>query len=325
MSDPRFGYLLPTRERIMEGEPATGPLLDLAARAEALGYDSVWVGDSLLARPRHEPLTLLAGVAGRVPRVALGTAVLLPALRNPVLLAHQVATLDQVSEGRFILGVGIARDVPNIRAEFTAAGVPFEKRVGRMMEGLRLCRALWRGEDVNWDGRWQVRDGVLAPVPYRAGGPPIWIGGNTPASLERVGKHFDGWFPNAPNAAQFATQWQQVHDIASAAGRDPSRLSAAMYLTLTIDEDTQRASARMDAFLEGYYGAPAAVLRQRQAVYSGAASGVAEWLDGYAKAGATDLVLRFTGDHERHLEAMAQVRASNVIARSAATKQSRSG
>ena len=140
---PKIGYLLPTREQIMEGRAETGSLLALAARAETLGYDLVWVGDLVLARPRHDPLTLLAGVAGRVPRVALGTAVLLPALRNPVLLAQQVATLDQVSEGRFILGVGIARDVPNIRAEFAACGVPFEKRVGRMMEGLRLCRALW--------------------------------------------------------------------------------------------------------------------------------------------------------------------------------------
>ena len=182
MMPPRIGYLLPTREQIMEGRPDAAPLLALAERAEALGYDSVWVGDSVLARPRHDPLTLLAGVAGRVPRVALGTAVLLPALRNPVLLAHQVATLDQVSEGRFILGVGIARDVPNIRAEFAACGVPFEKRVGRMMEGLRLCRALWSGEPVDWDGRWPV-SGALAPMPHRPGGPPIWIGGNTPASL----------------------------------------------------------------------------------------------------------------------------------------------
>src|ERR1700733_5456056 len=185
----KIGYLLPTREHAMEGRPEAAPLLALAEHAEALGYASVWVGDSLLARPRHEPLTLLAGVAGRVKRVQLGTAVLLPALRNPVLLAHQVATLDQVSEGRFILGVGIARDVPNIRAEFAACGVPFEKRVGRMMEGLRLCRALWRGDGVDWDGRWDVRGGTLAPTPHRGGGPPIWVGGNTAASLERVGKH----------------------------------------------------------------------------------------------------------------------------------------
>ena len=116
----RIGYLLPTRESVMEGRPEAAPLLNLAERAEALGYDSVWVGDSVLARPRHEPITLLAGVAARTQRVKLGTAVLLPALRNPVLLAHQVATLDQVSEGRVILGVGIATDVPNIRAEFRA-------------------------------------------------------------------------------------------------------------------------------------------------------------------------------------------------------------
>ena len=139
---PRIGYLLPTRERVMEGRPQTGPLLDLAARAEGLGFDSVWVGDSLLARPRHDPLTLLAAAATRTQKVQLGTAVFLPALRNPVVLAHQLATLDQISEGRLVLGAGIASDVPNIRAEFVAAGVPFEGRVGRMMEGLAACPRL---------------------------------------------------------------------------------------------------------------------------------------------------------------------------------------
>src|SRR5262249_41395018 len=206
--------------------------------------------------------------------------------------------------GRFILGVGIARDVPNIRAEFAACGVPFEKRVGRMMEGLRLCRALWRGEPVEWDGRWPVHGSALAPVPHRPGGPPRCIGGTRPASLERVGKWFDGWFPNAPNPEGFGTQWEHVRGIARIAGRDPADLSAAMYLTLTVDEDAERASARMDAFLEGYYGAPAAVLRQRQAVYSGPASGVASWLGGYAQAGATDLVLLFARGHEHPLPAL---------------------
>jgi alkanesulfonate monooxygenase SsuD/methylene tetrahydromethanopterin reductase-like flavin-dependent oxidoreductase (luciferase family) len=305
---PKLGYLLPTRERIMQNEPEVQPMLALAARAEALGFDSVWVGDSLLARPRHEPLTLLAGVAGRVPRVSVGTAVLLPALRNPVVLAHLVATLDQVSEGRLILGVGFATDVPNIRAEFAAAGVPFEKRVGRMMEGLRLCRALWSGQAVDWDGRWQVTGGVLAPTPYRPGGPPLWIGGNLPASLERAGKWFDGWFPIKPDAATFGAQWQEVRRVARAAGRDPDALTGAMYLTLALDEDAARAEARLNAFLERYYGVPAAALRRRQASYAGPAEGVAAWLDGYARAGAGHLVLRFAGEHERHLEAVAAVR-----------------
>jgi alkanesulfonate monooxygenase SsuD/methylene tetrahydromethanopterin reductase-like flavin-dependent oxidoreductase (luciferase family) len=255
-------------------------------------------------------LTLLAGVAGRVPRVQIGTAVLLPALRNPVLLAHQMATLDQVSEGRLILGVGIAADRPNIRAEFTAAGVPFDKRVGRMMEGLRLCKALWSGQPVDWDGRWQVSQGVLAPVPYRPEGPPLWIGGNLQASLERAGKSFDGWFPIAPSPELFATQWADIKQAARDAGRDPDRMTGAMYLTVAIDENAQRADDRLNAFLEGYYGEPAARSRRRQASYAGPEAGVAEWLHNYAQAGASHLMIRFAGDHEQQLAAMARVRVS---------------
>lgn len=117
-----FGVLLPTRETVMSGRPETAPLLAMAERAEAAGFDAVWIGDSLIARPRHEPLTLLAAVAARTRRVRLGTAVLLPALRNPFVLAHIVGTLDRVAEGRVILGVGIAADSPPIRKEFAAAG-----------------------------------------------------------------------------------------------------------------------------------------------------------------------------------------------------------
>ena len=311
MPDPiKLGYLLPTREQIMEGRPEAKPLLELATRAEALGFDSIWVGDSLLARPRHDPLTLLAGVAGRVPRVEIGTAVLLPALRNPVVLAHQIATLDQVSEGRLILGVGIAADAPSIRAEFAAAGVPFEKRVGRMMEGLRLSRALWTGEAVDWDGRWQVKGGVLAPTPHRPEGPPIWIGGNLQASLDRAGKWFDGWFPIAPDAATFAVQWAGIKETARAAGRDADRLTGAMYLTVALDDDAGAAEARLNDFLERYYSQPAALLRRRQACYAGPAAGLAEWLSGYANAGATHLMLRFAGEHERQMDTVARMRSS---------------
>jgi alkanesulfonate monooxygenase SsuD/methylene tetrahydromethanopterin reductase-like flavin-dependent oxidoreductase (luciferase family) len=309
---PRIGYLLPTREQIMAGRPEAIPLLDLAGRAERLGFDSIWVGDSLLARPRHEPFTLLAAVAARVPRVEIGTAVLLPALRNPVVLAHQVATLDQIAEGRLILGVGIAGDVPNIRAEFTAAGVPFDKRVGRMMEGLRLAKALWSGEPVDWDGRWKVEHGVLGPTPHRRNGPPLWIGGSLPASLERAARFFDGWMPITPDAAEWARQWQEVQSIAKQAGRDPAVLTGSMYLTLVVDDDAARANQRLDAFLERYYGQPAAVMRKRQACYAGPGAGLLEWLQGYASAGVAHVVLRFAGDHEAHLETLASLRAKII-------------
>jgi len=237
---PRIGYLLPTRERVMEGRPQTGPLLALAERAVELGFDSVWVCDSLLARPRHDPLTLLAAVAARTRKVQLGTAVFLPALRNPVVLAHQLATLDQISEGRLVLGAGIASDVPNIRVEFTAAGVPFEQRVGRMMEGLRLARALWSGKPVDWDGRWRVEDGVLGPTPFRPGGPPIWMAGSVRPALERAARHFDGWFANEASLTRWTGQWGEVQSILHDAGRDQSQFVAAVYVTLALD--TMRAA-----------------------------------------------------------------------------------
>ena len=305
----QIGYLLPTRERVMQGRPETGPLLDLAARAEGLGFDSVWVGDSLLARPRHDPMTLLAAVAARTRTVTLGTAVFLPALRNPVVLAHQLATLDQVSEGRLVLGAGIASDLPNIRAEFAAAGVPFEGRVGRMMEGLRLCRALWTGKPVDWQGRWPVQGGVLGPTPYRPGGPPIWMAGSVHPALERAARHFDGWFANEADLARWREQWAEVQQILREAGRDRGRFVTAIYTTLAIDEDPGLGARRIDAFLEKYYGQPAAVMHRRQACYAGPREGAAEFLRGFATAGATHIIVRLVGEPERQLEIVTGFRA----------------
>jgi alkanesulfonate monooxygenase SsuD/methylene tetrahydromethanopterin reductase-like flavin-dependent oxidoreductase (luciferase family) len=305
---PRLGYLLPTREAVMQGQPETASLLALAERAESLGYDSVWVGDSLLARPRHDPLTLLAAVAARTRRAEIGTAVFLPALRNPVLLAHQLATLDRISEGRLVLGAGIATDLPNIRAEFAAAGVPFEGRVGRMMEGLRLARALWTGKPVDWQGRWPVKAGVLGPTPHRPGGPPIWLAGSVGPALQRAGRHFDGWFANEADLDRWRGQWQEVQAAVQESGRDLGGFVAAFYMTLAIDDDAERAGRRLDAFLENYYGQPAAAMRRRQACYAGPAAGAAEYLRNHADAGAGHLIVRFTGEHDRNLETVAALR-----------------
>lgn len=305
---PKLGYLLPTREAVMEGRPAAAPLLALAEKAEDLGYDSIWVGDSVLARPRHEPMTLLAAVAGRTTRAALGTAVLLPALRNPVLLAHQAATLDQASAGRLILGVGIATDAPNIRAEFEACGVPFEKRVGTMLEGLRLARALWSGAPVDWDGRWTVKGGVLGPTPHRPGGPPIWIGGTVEAALRRTAKEFDGWFPNGPDPEGWAEQRRRLDGYVRAAGRDPAAVAGALYATLAVDENVDRAKTRMDAFLESYYGVRADIMQKRQVCYAGPAAAAGAWLKAYADAGVEHICLRFAGDHDASLDAFAKIK-----------------
>ena len=130
-----------------------------------------------------------------------------------------------------------------------------------------------------------------------------------PASPDRAGRFFDGWLPIAPAADQWARLWNEVKQIARTAGRDANAVTGAMYLTVAIDEDPSRANERLNTYLEQYYGQPAAVMRSRQACYAGPSDGLAEWLQGYARAGATHLVLRFAGEHERHLETVAALRS----------------
>ena len=290
-----FGVLLPTREAVMSGRPETAPLLALAERAEAVGFDSVWIGDSVTARPRHEPLTLLAAVAARTRRVRLGTGVLLPALRNPVVLAHIVGTLDRVAEGRVILGVGIATDTPAIRKEFTAVGVPFERRAGRVLETLVICRALWSRDNVSFSGKHFTLEGVtMEPKPHRPGGPPIWMGGSGPTALREAAR-FDAWFPTGPSVEYFAEHFPGVQAAARAAGRPPEAVTGAAYVTLALDPSPAVAEQRLHAFLETYYGAPARVILARQATYAGPIEGCVEWLQRWIAAGARHLSLRFAG------------------------------
>jgi alkanesulfonate monooxygenase SsuD/methylene tetrahydromethanopterin reductase-like flavin-dependent oxidoreductase (luciferase family) len=290
-----FGVLIPTREVVMSGRPETAPLLAMAERAEAAGFDSVWIGDSLTARPRHEPLTLMAAIAARTRRVRLGTGVLLPALRPPVVLAHVIGTLDRVAEGRVILGVGIAADVPAIRKEFAAAGVPWERRVGRFLETLEICRALWSRDHVSFKGQHFTLDDVtMEPKPQRAGGPPLWIGGSGPTALREAAR-FDAWFPTGPSVEFFAEHFPRVQVAARAAGRAPDDVLGAAYLTLALDADPVAAQTRMDRFLETYYAAPAKVIKARQAGYAGPIEGCVEWIQRWIDAGARHVALRFAG------------------------------
>src|SRR5499425_1045037 len=290
-----IGVLIPTRETIMSGRPETGPLLAMAERAEAAGFDSVWIGDSITARPRHEPLTLLAAVAARTRRVLLGTAVLLPGLRQPVVLAHVVGTLDHIAEGRVILGVGIAADGPAIRREFAAVGVPFERRVGRLLEILEICQALWHRDHVSFSGKHFTLDDVtMEPKPHRPGGPPIWIGGSGPTALREAAR-FDAWFPTGPSVEFFAEHFPGVQKAARAAGRPADAVTGAAYVTLALDASRAAAEQRLNTFLETYYAAPARTILARQATYAGSIEGCAEWLQRWIDAGARHFTLRFAG------------------------------
>jgi alkanesulfonate monooxygenase SsuD/methylene tetrahydromethanopterin reductase-like flavin-dependent oxidoreductase (luciferase family) len=279
----------------MSARPETGPLLAMAERAEAAGFDSVWIGDSITARPRHEPLTLMAGIAARTRRVRIGTGVLLPALRNPVVLAHVVGTLERVAEGRIILGVGIAADTPAIRREFAATGVPWDRRVGRFLETLEICRALWSRDGVSFSGKhFTLQDVTVEPKPHRRGGPPIWIGGSGPTALREAAR-FDAWFPTGPNSEAFAEHFPRIQAAARAAGRGPDAVTGAAYVTLALDDDRATAERRLHTFLETYYAAPAPAIMARQATYAGPSEGCVEWLQGWIDAGARHLALRFAG------------------------------
>jgi alkanesulfonate monooxygenase SsuD/methylene tetrahydromethanopterin reductase-like flavin-dependent oxidoreductase (luciferase family) len=290
-----IGVLIPTREVVMSGRPETAPLLTMAEHAEAAGFDSVWIGDSITARPRHEPLTLMAAIAARTQHVKIGSGVLLPALRNPVVLAHAVATLDRVAEGRIILGVGIAADTPAIRAEFTAAGVGWDRRVGRFLETLDICRRLWTRDHVSFSGKHFTLDDVTVdPKPHRQGGPPIWIGGSGPTALREAAR-FDAWFPTGPSVEFFAEHFPRVEAAAREAGRPAGAVAGAAYVTLALHPNRSAAEGRLRKFLEEYYSAPAKTIMERQATYAGPIEGCVEWLERWVAAGARHIALRFAG------------------------------
>lgn len=301
-SNLSIGYLVPTREAIMSDEPETGRLIELAERAEQLGYDSIWVGDSITSRPRHEPLTMLTAIAMRTENAMLGTAVLIPVLRHPVAMAHQVATLDRLAEGRLILGVGIGADSPSNQAEFAALDVGFDRRVGRMNDHLDLCRKLWSGEPVDHQGDfYQVENATIGPSTHTPGGPPLWVTGSVPASQRRAGTRYDGWMPIGP-VETFSNGWPVVQEAARAAGRDPATIGASTYLTISLDDNAAAADQTLNDFLAAYYPAPPAAMRKVQATYAGPRSGLAEWVSEFVDAGANHLILRFAGSHDSHLE-----------------------
>ncbi len=294
----RIGYLLPSRDQTVLGEHDLARLVAQARRAEELGLDSVWAGDSPVTRPRADPLLLLAAVAQATTRVTLGTAVLLPALRHPILLAHQLATLDRLAHGRLVAGLGGGFPTPATRAQFTALGIGFADRISRMTESVTVMRRLWTGEPVTHHGRHFTFDDVrLAPTPHQPGGPPVWLAGSGPA-LPRVARLADGWLPYPPDAATYA------EELATIGGDHP--VTPALYATLCLDEDEEKARLRLRASIERYYNAPLEFIASIQALFAGTARQAADWLATYVTAGARHVVVRLaTDDHDTDLEAFA--------------------
>ena len=211
-------------------------------RAEDLGFDcAVSIDHLLLTPPAYactwlEPLALLSALAGVTRTMKLGTMVLVLPLRNPVSFAKEWATLDLLSGGRSILGIGVGWH----EDEFALMGVPYRERGPRMNEAIELVQALWAGDDVTYEGRYyRVRNLTIDPKPAQKPHPPIWIGGGTQPSekvyaqtvrnidpvLRRIAKYADTWVPHSSATPEMVRgDWEQVQRFAREAGRDPGRI-----------------------------------------------------------------------------------------------------
>jgi alkanesulfonate monooxygenase SsuD/methylene tetrahydromethanopterin reductase-like flavin-dependent oxidoreductase (luciferase family) len=306
-----FGYLLPTREAVMFDRLAAAPLLELGERAEQLGFEAIWAGDGPLARPRHDALVMLTALAARTDRVVLGTGVLLGALRPALLLAQVASTLDQISEGRFVLGLGAGFPFPETERQFEAIGVPYAGRVGRLAETIAALRLLWQaeGKSIDYNGRHiQLSEVALQPAPHTAGGPPLWLAGAGETAERRVGQLADGWLPYLPSPQLYAEGLARARAAATEAGRNTAPLPG-LYATVALDSSPQRAQERLASYIQSYYGQPVELISMIQAMYAGTPEGMLDWLAPYIQAGARHIVLRVADeDPERGLQSAAHAR-----------------
>ncbi|MER7350355.1 LLM class flavin-dependent oxidoreductase [Streptomyces aurantiacus] len=295
---PQVGVLLPTREQAITGAFAAAPLLDFARRAEQAGFDSLWAGDSLTARPRLDPLVVLSAAAAVTSRVTLGTAALTPALRHPLTGAHQVASLDHVAGARLALGLGSGFPMPETEEEFAAVGATFAGRAARLDEIVALWRQAWNAHpaegDSDFEGRfWQAKGLQRLPAPQRPGGPPLWLAGSdTPRVLERVARHYDGWMPFLPSATGYAAAWRRIGELAAAAGRPAGAITPALYATITVNQDAAAARAELEHYIGHYYGRTLEQMAAVQAYAWGSAEQCAHALAAYVRSGARHLIIR---------------------------------
>ena len=215
---------------------------DLVRRIEALGFDSVWTGDHVsFHNPMYESLTLLAGYVPITSRLRLGTAVYLLALRPPAIAAKITSTLDVLSGGRLIFGVGVGGENPK---EFELCGVPHAERGARVSEAIDVVRTLWRDTPATFKGRFTNFEGVsIDPKPVQKPGPPIWIGGRSDAALARAGRQGDGWVSYVVQPERYAQSLDKIRSAAAAAGRKLEGFAAAHLAFVTVGRDYESAKA----------------------------------------------------------------------------------
>jgi probable F420-dependent oxidoreductase len=293
-----FGLLLHTRH-LVRGDNGSGALeefWDAAHLAETAGVDHLWLGDSprlsMLDRAHADCLTVMAALAAKTEKVKIGTVPLIAALRNPVLLAHSLATLDVISGGRLQLGVSVAHQYRYAEYEFEACGVPYKQRAGRLDESIRVMRRLWAEESFSYNGRYYRFPEIgIQPKPLRRA-IPVWIAaGDNENALKRVARLGDGWFTVAPTAEEFRARRSKIDHFVRGTERELPALPAALFATFHLHPDGRKAEEEGWRLAENYFRQPRAALHHLSPFFSTPRE-CTQRLQAYVDAGLTAVVAR---------------------------------
>lgn len=261
----RIGVIARQSEQAFDGRTARfRDIREQALAAEAVGFDSFWLPDHLIYRP-HEPeaigvwevFTFLSALAGVTSRIALGPLVASSLFRPPALLARMADSLDEVADGRFILGLGAG----NWEAEHVAFGLPFDHRVGRFAEALQIIAPLLRAGAVDFHGRYYAAtDCVLRPRGPSPSGPPIWVGARGERMLRIAARHADAYHAIWPiTPAQVAAQRDRLVAACHDVGRDPATFDLTVGTFVQLPENGRPVAD--DGAIGGSYESIAAQLR----------------------------------------------------------------
>ena len=286
--------------------------LELARRVEALGYESVWSGDHVsFHNPLYESMTLLSAYAAITSRVRLGTAVYLLALRPAAIAAKVTATLDALSGGRLVFGVGVGGENPK---EFELCGVPHRERGARVTEAIDAVRTLWRDAPATFKGRFTSFEGVsIDPKPVQKPGPPIWIGGRSDAALARAGRQGDGWVSYVVQPERYAQSLDKIRSAAQAVGRRLDHFAAAHLAFVTVGRDYETAKAAWVESLTKRYAQDFGPLAKKYGII-GTPEQCAEQIERFRAAGCNHVIVNPIGEPEHDLEQLERV-AADILPR----------
>jgi probable F420-dependent oxidoreductase len=274
----------------------------VAQRADSLGFRDLWVTENTLDHVFcFDPMVVLTYAAAVTTRIRLGVSVVVLPVHSPIHVAHQVASLDYVSNGRAILGVGLGRE-----AHYTEFEIPRERRVRRFREGVELIKALWTEPQVRYRGEiYQLDGATMAPKPVQKPHPPIWLGGTHPDALRRAATIADGWMGSGGSStASFSNSVPILRAALEKTGRDPSAFPISKRVFLSVHERPEVARAEVQRWFSVVYrnpdGADASGIH-------GTPEQVREQLQGLVALGANHLLLNPVSRHSEQLETLAAV------------------